>query len=218
MAPAGPPRRSAAQPHLRPAARLSDKRANRPKLAQALKVCRVHRARLIIAKLDRLARNVAFVSNLLESGVEFEAVDFPQANRLTVHILAAFAEHEGRLISERTKAALAAAKARGVKLGGDRGGRFTAKARAAGSKARAKIAKQRAVDIAPTIEEIREAGATSLHAIAAALNERGVPTASGRGKWGASQIRRMRLRLEPPSSTQPPGASNGHHGQRLGHE
>ncbi len=71
-----------------------------------------------LAKLDQLARNVAFVSNLMESGVEFCAVDFPQANRLTVHILAAVAEHEAKAISERTKAALQAAKARGVTLGG----------------------------------------------------------------------------------------------------
>src|SRR4051794_41223702 len=84
-------------------------------------MCRRTGGTLIIAKLDRLARNVAFVSNLMESGVEFTAVDFPQANRLTVHILAAVAEHEAKAISLRTKAALAAAKARGTKLGGDRG-------------------------------------------------------------------------------------------------
>jgi DNA invertase Pin-like site-specific DNA recombinase len=113
----------------------SGKRAdNRPKLAEALAACRVHGATLIIAKLDRLARNVAFVSNLMEAGVDFEAVDFPAANRLTVHILAAVAEHEARMISERTKAALAAAKRRGVKLGGIRNGHvpFTAKVRAMG--------------------------------------------------------------------------------------
>jgi DNA invertase Pin-like site-specific DNA recombinase len=90
-----------------------------------------------LAKLDRLARTVAFVSALMEAGVEFEAVDFPQANRLTIHILAAVAEHEAKVISERTKAALAAAKWRGVKLGSDRGARLTAKARMAGCKARA---------------------------------------------------------------------------------
>jgi DNA invertase Pin-like site-specific DNA recombinase len=104
----------------------------RPKLAEAIKACRLRGAKLIIAKLDRLARNVAFISNLMESGVEFEAVDFPQANWLTIHIMAAMAEHEAKMISDRTKAALAAAKRRGVKLGGDRGARLTAQARAAG--------------------------------------------------------------------------------------
>jgi DNA invertase Pin-like site-specific DNA recombinase len=96
----------------------SGKRNDRPKLAEALRLCRLHEATLIIAKLDRLARNVAFISNLMESGVEFTAVDFPQANRLTVHILAAVAEHEAAIISTRTKAALVAAKARGRNLAG----------------------------------------------------------------------------------------------------
>ncbi len=95
----------------------SGAKSDRPELAKALAACRVHGATLVIAKMDRLARNVAFISNLMESGVEFTAVDFPQANRLTVHILAAVAEHERDMISERTKAALAAAKRRGVKLG-----------------------------------------------------------------------------------------------------
>jgi DNA invertase Pin-like site-specific DNA recombinase len=97
----------------------SGKRGDRPKLAEALAACRLHRAKLVIAKLDRLARNVAFISNLMEAHVEFEAVDFPQANRLTIHILSAVAEHEAKMISERTRAALAAAKARGVRLGPD---------------------------------------------------------------------------------------------------
>jgi DNA invertase Pin-like site-specific DNA recombinase len=110
----------------------SGKRADRPKLAEAIKACRLRGAKLVIAKLDRLARNVAFISNLMESGVEFEAVDFPQANRLTIHIMAAMAEHEAKMISDRPKAALAAAKRRGVKLGGDRGAQLTAQARAAG--------------------------------------------------------------------------------------
>ena len=98
----------------------SGKRNDRPALATALKLCRKHRATLVIAKLDRLARNVAFISNLMESGVEFVAVDMPQANRFVVHILAAVAEQEAEAISKRTKAALAAAKARGTKLGGRR--------------------------------------------------------------------------------------------------
>jgi DNA invertase Pin-like site-specific DNA recombinase len=116
----------------------SGKRSDRPKLAEALKLCRLHGAALIIAKLDRLARNVAFISNLMESGVKFHAVDFPQANRLTVHILAAVAEHEAKVISERTKAALAAAKRRGVKLGGYRGTTMTKAMRRAAAEAVAK--------------------------------------------------------------------------------
>jgi len=98
----------------------SGKRNDRPALARALSLCRVHGAKLLVAKLDRLARNVAFISALMEAGVEFEAVDLPQANRLTVHIMAAMAEHEACAISARTKAALGAAKARGTKLGGYR--------------------------------------------------------------------------------------------------
>jgi DNA invertase Pin-like site-specific DNA recombinase len=96
----------------------SGKRSDRPELAKALSLCRLHRATLLVAKLDRLARNVAFVSALMESGVKFVAVDLPQANELTVHVMAAFAEHEAKAISARTKAALAAAKARGTQLGG----------------------------------------------------------------------------------------------------
>ena len=94
------------------------KSSNRPKLAQALSLCRLHKAKLLVAKLDRLSGNVAFISALMESGVQFVAVDLPQANELTVHIMAAMAEYEAKAISARTKAALAAAKARGTVLGG----------------------------------------------------------------------------------------------------
>jgi DNA invertase Pin-like site-specific DNA recombinase len=166
----------------------SGKRKDRPKLMEALAACRLYGAKLIIAKLDRLARNVAFTSNLMESGVDFEAVDFPQANRLTIHILAAVAEHEARAISERTKAALAATK---KKLGGYRpGAKLTPKAREAGSAAVARMAAQRAADIGPTIAELRTKGATSLRAIAAGLNERRIPTARG-GGWTATQVMRL---------------------------
>ena len=96
----------------------SGKSKDRPKLAEALRLCRVYNATLLVAKLDRLARNVAFVSALMESGVKLVVVDFPQANELTVHILASMAEYEAKAISARTKAALQAAKARGTKLGG----------------------------------------------------------------------------------------------------
>ncbi len=142
----------------------SGRKADRPQLARALASCRVHDATLVVAKLDRLARNVHFISALMESGVEFAAVDFPQANRLTVHILAAVAEHEREMISARTKAALAAAKARGVVLGtpanlkhGDLGTRRSAEARSAKADARAR-------DLAPVVEELQVAGATGLRA------------------------------------------------------
>src|SRR6516165_4391847 len=90
----------------------SGKRADRPQLEKALAACKRQKAKLVIAKLDRLSRNLAFVATLMESGVEFVAVDNPHANKLTVHILAAVAQHEREMISERTKAALAAAKKR----------------------------------------------------------------------------------------------------------
>ena len=104
---------------------------NRPKLLGALEECRKRRATLVIAKLDRLARNVAFIANLMESGVDFIAADMPEANRLTIHILAAVAEHEREMISKRTKEALAAAKARGTILGNPRAAEMIAAAREA---------------------------------------------------------------------------------------
>src|SRR5580658_2953026 len=129
----------------------SGKRNDRPALANALALCRIHKATLIIAKLDRLARNVNFISNLMEAKVDFTAVDFPQANRLTVHILAAVAEHEAAAISARTKAALQAAKARGTRLGGRRWAVETIakQANAASAKARALQVSKRASDLMP---------------------------------------------------------------------
>ena len=168
----------------------SGKRSNRPALQEALAACRLHKATLIIAKLDRLARNVAFVSALMEAGVEFVAADFPQANRLTVHILASVAEHEGRMISERTKAALRVAKERGVRLGGDRGGRADDGARALAKAAIRKSADDRAAIVLPTIRTIQAAGTTSLRGIAEALNDQGIPSSRG-GRWQAISVRRV---------------------------
>src|ERR1700733_1133331 len=139
----------------------SGKRNDRPALASALALCRIHKATLIIAKLDRLARNVNFISNLMESGVEFTAVDFPQANRLTVHILAAVAEHEAAMISARTKAALQAAKARGVSLGSpnhDQIARHAHKGNKASATTRSAAARTRAADILPVVESVQADG------------------------------------------------------------
>lgn len=174
----------------------SGTRSDRPKLAEALKLCRLHKATLVIAKLDRLARNVAFISSLMESGVEFVAVDFPQANRLTVHILAAVAEHEAKAISDRTKAALAAAKVRGVKLGNGKGvGAMMTDAHREKAAAVVKAkADERASLLSDVLAEVRAAGATSLREIATALNERGIPSARG-GTWSAVQVQRVIHRL-----------------------
>lgn len=173
----------------------SGKRKDRPKLTEALAACRLHGAKLVIAKLDRLARNAHFLLGLKEAGVDFVCVDMPDANRLTVGIMALVAEDEAKRISERTKAALAAAKRRGTKLGGYRAGaKLTAKARQMGCKAVAERADARAADIAPTISKLRAAGVTSLRAIAAALNERGIPTPRG-GQWQAGSVSQLLARL-----------------------
>ncbi len=173
----------------------SGRRTDRPKLAEALAACRVHRATLIIAKLDRLARNVAFVSNLMEAGVDFEAVDFPQANKLTIHILAAVAEHEARLISERTRAALTATKDRGAILGGWRGRAGTCNDLRKASLVRIKKSVQRASDLRTTIEDIQRSGARSLCAMASALNQKGITAPRG-GIWRPAQVRRVLSRLK----------------------
>lgn len=170
----------------------SGKRKDRPALTEALALCRLHNATLVIAKLDRLARNVNFISNLMESSVEFTAVDFPTANRLTIHILAAVAEHEAAMISARTKAALGAAKARGVQLGGDRGNIASQSKRGAKVSAARRSAKAatRANDLLPVIHSAQANGASSLRQIADVLNERGIKTARG-GEWSAVQVQRV---------------------------
>ncbi len=179
----------------------SGRKNDRPRLAEALALCRLHNATLIIAKLDRLARNVAFIANLMEAGVEFTACDFPQANRLTIHVLAAVAEHEREMISKRTKEALAAAKARGSKLGGRRPGALpnAEEARQKGREALMQKASKRAIDLVPVIAAIRADGADSLRQIAAGLNHRGIPTSRG-GLWSATQVQRVLNRQSLPSA------------------
>src|SRR5262249_15520042 len=136
------------------------KRADRPELAKAFAACRLHRATLVIAKLDRLARNAHFLLGLRDSGIDFVAADMPNANRLTVGIMAMVAEDEAERISARTKAALAAAKKRGTVLGGFRGKVPTAKHRALSAKVVKEHADARARDLAPVFEEMRAAGLT----------------------------------------------------------
>lgn len=173
----------------------SGKRNDRPELQRALSLCRVHRAKLLIAKIDRLARNVHFISGLMEAGVEFEAVDLPQANKLTVHVLAAIAEHEAAAISARTKAALAAAKARGKRLGGYRWniGSVASKGNSESARVRAELSRNRAADVLTMIRAIDPNAELTLRQIAAALNERGITTARG-GQWSAVQVQRTLAR------------------------
>ena len=173
----------------------SGKRNDRPQIAEALRLCRLHKATLVIAKLDRLARNVHFISSLMESGVDFVACDFPEANRLTVHILAAVAEHEAGMISARTKAALAAARARGVVLGGQRGtlermSRIAASGTRQSALVRREAADKRRTDMLPVINELRSTGATSLRKIANGLNVAGLSSPRG-GQWTATQVLRV---------------------------
>jgi len=163
----------------------SGKKSNRPELAKALAHAKEIGATLLIAKLDRLARNVHFITGLLEAGVPITCADMPEADRTFLQMAAVFAEWEGRRISERTKAALAAAKRRGVKLGSPdpaKGGLVTGKQRAS---ATAQVAPQ----AMPIINALRKAG-QSLRAIASALNEEQIPTAMG-GQWHASSVRNL---------------------------
>jgi len=165
----------------------SGRKDNRPQLTAALAICRQKRAVLVIAKLDRLARSVAFISNLMESGVEFVAVDMPQANRLTLHILAAVAEYERDMISQRTRVALAAAKARGTRLGNPRPDLLKASAAASAVAARFRAG------MMPTIQALHAEG-RSLRGIAQELNAKGIRTSRG-GSWHAATIGSLLTRL-----------------------
>jgi DNA invertase Pin-like site-specific DNA recombinase len=180
----------------------SGKRNDRPELAKALAACRKLKATLLIAKLDRLARNVAFIANLMESAVDFTAADMPHANRLTVHILAAVAEHEREVISARTKSALQAAKRRGVKLGSPDPRRGAAAGRAS---IRAKTV-YHAANVLPVVEAVMASGARTLRQIAAALNARGLRTARG-GVWHPSAVARLLAHGRSPASISAPSAA-----------
>jgi DNA invertase Pin-like site-specific DNA recombinase len=153
----------------------SGKRSDRPQLAAALAMAKRLRAKLIVAKLDRLSRNVSFISALMDSGVEFIAADMPFANKMTLQVLAVFAEHERDVISARTKQALAAAKERGVQLGGPK----RLEASALGVAANKANAERFSANVLPIIREIQASGVTTLRGVARALNARGVQSARG---------------------------------------
>jgi DNA invertase Pin-like site-specific DNA recombinase len=176
----------------------SGKDNDRKELRNALGYCRLHGAKLIVARFDRLSRNAAFLMTLRDSGTEFVAADMPGvANTMTVGVMALVAQQTRETISANTRAALAAAKARGVKLGNPRnlsrkGGR---RGNTASQAVRSDKAAQRAQDMAPVLAEIQAEGTTSLRALAAALNDREVPTPSGQGEWSAVQVSRVLTRL-----------------------
>ncbi|MBU6166396.1 MAG: recombinase family protein [Alphaproteobacteria bacterium] len=176
----------------------SGKRDDRPQLAAALRHAKLTGATLVIAKLDRLSRNVAFLASLQDSGVRFIAADMPEANELTVHIMAAVAQAERKAIATRTREALKAAKARGVKLGNPNG---AAALRRAGKGTEAAIEAVRAdadafaASLAETIAGLRSAGITSLPGLSKALNDARIRTPRG-GQWHPSSVRNVLKRLE----------------------
>ncbi|MCB6177621.1 recombinase family protein [Rhodobacter sp. Har01] len=169
----------------------SGRKADRPELAKALHLAKVTGSTLVIAKLDRLSRNAAFLLALRDSGVRFIAVDMPEANDLTVGIMALVAQAEREAISRRTKEALAVAKARGVKLGNPNGAAALKRAGKGGMALRAAVSANAAAfaeDLAPVLADIQAAGHTSLRAIAAELTARGIRTRRG-GTWGVGNVR-----------------------------
>jgi DNA invertase Pin-like site-specific DNA recombinase len=175
----------------------SGKNPNRPDLTAAIQLARLTGATLVIAKLDRLSRNAAFLLALRDSGVKFVAVDMPEANDLTVGIMALVAQAEREAISRRTKEALAVAKARGVKLGNPNGAEALRRAGKGGVALRATVtanANRFAADLAPVLADILASGVMSLRTIASELNARGMMTRRG-GSWQVSNARNLARRL-----------------------
>ena len=175
----------------------SGKKADRPELTRALKHCQMTGATLVIAKLDRLSRDLHFISSLQKAGIEFTACDMPSANKFTVHIFAALAEHEREMISQRTKAALAALKARGVKLGKPENLTRAAAEKGAVSAAAVRTAKADdfAGQIGPMVQGYHTEG-MSLNGIASKLNTDSILTARGKtGAWTPTAVKNLLARL-----------------------
>jgi DNA invertase Pin-like site-specific DNA recombinase len=177
----------------------SGKRSERPQLDRALTAARLHRCPLVVSRVDRLTRSVAFLSRLLEADVDVRFADLPQiegpTGRFMLQQMVAVAELEAGLISDRTKKALAAAKRRGVKLGGDRGQVPSKRAHKAAAEAIQARVNARAADLKQTVQELQAGGATTLRALAAELNALGIATARG-GEWDHTQVRRLLARLD----------------------
>jgi len=173
----------------------SGKRSDRPKLQEAIERCRRTGATLLIAKLDRLSRDAHFLLGLQKAGVDFVACDMPHADKFTVGLMALLAQREREVISERTKAALAAAKARGQKLGGDRGYRPSAPPdHTKATEVRARKADHAAHAVLPLIRRLQQEVGT-LNGIASRLNEMGHVTPRG-GRWTATSVKRALARTE----------------------
>lgn len=175
----------------------SGKVATRPELTTALHHAKVTGGVLVVAKLDRLSRSVAFLSALQDSGARFIAADMPEANELTVHIMAAVAQAERKAIGKRTKEALQAAKASGRTLGNPNGAAALRRAKKGNADALATIkrnADSHASDLAPVIADIRNGGVLSLASMADELNARHIQTPRG-GRWHASSVRNLLARL-----------------------
>ena len=189
----------------------SGRRNDRPELLKALADCQKNKRKLLVAKIDRMARDVGFVTQLMESGVKFVAADMPEANELTIHIIAAMAQHESRMISERTKAALAVVKAKGKTLGSKDIKTVAVK----GRQARTDAAQEHAEGVYPVIQRVRSLGVTTLRGIAQELTERGIDTPAlyakkrkrkavfmrvgmddGEIQWGPQQVKNVLDRIE----------------------
>jgi DNA invertase Pin-like site-specific DNA recombinase len=177
----------------------SGKDNDRVKLAEALKLCKLTRSTLLIAKLDRLSRDAAFLLALQNAGTRFVAVDNPDMNETVVGILAVIAQAERKAISERTRNALAGAKRRGVKLGNPRLQPGTAATALIARRAAKQAAQARAEELRELVEDARAKGCTSLRSLAARLNELDIKTPRG-GGWAAASVKRLLRLLESPAA------------------
>ena len=173
----------------------SGRKTDRTILNQAIELCQVYNATLILKSFDRLSRDAHFLLGLQKSGIRFLASDNPQANELTVGILALVAQQEAQAISSRTKAALAAAKARGVKLGGFRGYVGRTEDLQTATEKRIENANLKATRLKPILKRVNPDGSLSLHRVAKALNQEEIPTMSGKGQWNAKSVQRVYKRI-----------------------